>query len=54
MNPPQLFGVEPRPMYVYCLSYAWVELESYVETKCFVSFPIDSFNKAYESKEGQL
>ena len=32
LNPTQLYGVAPRPMYVCCLLCAWVGLEPYVET----------------------
>ena len=33
---------------------AWVGLELYVETKCFVSSSFDSVSGAHESKEGHL
>ena len=53
-NPMQLSGVAPCPMYVLCVSCAWVGLESYIETKCFVSYSFDSFSETHELKEGHL
>ena len=36
------------------MSCAWVGPEPYIETKCFVSYSIDSISRAHESKEGHL
>ena len=52
MNPMQLFEVAPRPIYVWCLSYAWVGPELYVEKNFFISYSFDFISEAHESKEG--
>ena len=54
MNPTQLCGAIPYPMYACCVPYAWVGPEPYVETKGFVSYSFDSISEAHESKEGHL
>ena len=54
MNTTHLSGVEPRPMYVSCVSCAWVGPEPYVKTKYFVSYSFDSVSEACKSKEGYL
>ena len=54
MNPTQLFGVAPHPMYACYVSCVWVGLEVYVESKCFVSHFFDSVSEAHESKKGHL
>ena len=51
---PQLFRVVPRSLYAWCVSCAWVRLEPYVETKCFVSYSSESVSKTHESKERHL
>ena len=48
MNPTQLYGVAPRPMYACCVLYAWVGPKLYVKTKYFFSYSFDSVNGAKE------
>ena len=54
MNPMQLCGVAPHPIYACCLPCVRFGPKSYVETKCFVSYSFDSINGAHKSKNGHL
>ena len=54
MNPTQLCGVAPHPMYTYFFPCEWVGLKPYIETKFYVSYSFDSVSEAHESKEVHL